>query len=103
MQVMRSFLLLGVVLASVFPAEAKTIHVVIENLAFKPSKIEAKVGDILEWDNRDAILHSATVKGGFDIKLPPKKIIRQELKTVQSVKYYCRFHPDMTGSLVVKP
>jgi plastocyanin len=103
MRVIRTCFLLGVILTSVFPAQAKTIHVVIENLAFKPSKIEARVGDIIEWDNRDALLHSATVKGGFDIKLPPRKVMRQELKTVQSVKYYCRFHPNMTGSLVVKP
>lgn len=103
MQYIRNVLLATGLCMIIVPAQAKTIHVTVEKLAFSPAKIEAHVGDIIEWDNKDAIRHTATVKGGFDIILPPKKVTRQELKTAQSVQYYCRYHPDMIGNLVVKP
>lgn len=85
------------------PAKAKMIEVTVEKLAFSPPNIEANVGDVIEWNNKDPMQHTATVKGGWDILLPPKKITKQVLDSPETVNYYCRFHPDMVGKLTVKP
>ncbi|OIS91873.1 cupredoxin domain-containing protein [Brucella cytisi] len=95
-------ILTGLLIISV-PAEAKTIEVTVEKLAFSPQNIEANVGDVIEWNNKDPMQHTATVKGGWDILLPPRKVTRQVLKSPEAVKFYCRFHPDMIGKLTVQP
>lgn len=95
-------ILAGLLVISV-PAQAKTIQVTVEKLAFSPSNIEANVGDVIEWNNKDPMQHTATVKGGWDILLPPKKVTKQVLNSPEAVNYYCRFHPDMVGKLTVKP
>ena len=83
------------------PARAETITVTIENLVFSPSDIKARVGDTIEWINKDAFAHTATVKGGWDVMIPPKKTVSQTLKNEGSFDYYCRFHPNMKGRVVV--
>ncbi|MEJ5020043.1 cupredoxin domain-containing protein [Ochrobactrum vermis] len=95
-------ILVGLLIAS-GPAEAKTIEITVEKLAFSPQNIEANVGDVIEWNNKDPMQHTATVKGGWDILLPPKKVTKQVLNSPEAVSYYCRFHPDMVGKLTVKP
>ena len=60
-------------------ARAETIVVVIDKLAFAPDAIEAKVGDTIEWVNRDPFAHTATVKGGWEVAIPAKKTAAQTL------------------------
>ncbi|MET0597548.1 MAG: cupredoxin family copper-binding protein [Mesorhizobium sp.] len=82
-------------------ARAETIEVVIDKLAFAPDAIEAKVGDTIEWVNRDPFAHTATVKGGWEVAIPAKKTAAQTLDKAEAVDFYCRFHPNMRGRLVV--
>ncbi|WP_292428177.1 cupredoxin family copper-binding protein [Mesorhizobium sp.] len=83
------------------PAKAETIEVTIEKLVFSPATVEAKVGDTIEWVNKDVFAHTATVKGGWEVTIPPKKAASLTLKTAGSVDYFCRFHPNMKGRLTV--
>ncbi|TIT03489.1 cupredoxin family copper-binding protein [Mesorhizobium sp.] len=83
------------------PAKANTIEVTIEKLVFSPASTEAKVGDTIEWVNKDVFAHTATVKGGWEVMIPPKKAASLTLKTAGSVDYFCRFHPNMKGHLTV--
>ncbi|MET3582403.1 plastocyanin [Mesorhizobium robiniae] len=83
------------------PAKADTIEVTIEKLVFSPASIEAKVGDTIEWVNKDVFAHTATLKGGWEVMIPPKKAASLTLKTAGSVDYFCRFHPNMKGHLTV--
>ncbi|RFC63929.1 MULTISPECIES: cupredoxin domain-containing protein [Mesorhizobium] len=83
-------------------AQAETIQVVIDKLVFSPASITAKVGDTIEWVNKDAFAHTATVKGSWEVMIPPKKTVAQQLDKVETVDFYCRFHPNMKGSLIVK-
>jgi len=83
-------------------AAAETIQVTIKNLVFEPTEIHAKVGDTIEWINNDVFVHTATGrKGEFDVNIPAKKTVTQELKVAGDIAFYCRFHPNMTGRLVV--
>ncbi|MEI9411403.1 cupredoxin family copper-binding protein [Mesorhizobium salmacidum] len=85
------------------PATAATIQVTIDRLVYSPASLQAKVGDTIEWVNKDVVAHTATVRGGWDVMIPPKSKGQVILKTAGAVDYFCRFHPNMRGHLDVAP
>ena len=85
------------------PAFAATIEVTIDKLVFSPTSIQAKVGDTIEWTNKDVFAHTATVKGGWDVMIPAKSKGKVTLKAAGAVDYFCRFHPNMRGHIEVAP
>lgn len=86
------------------PAHAATIQVVMENLVVSPAEVSAKVGDTIEWINKDVFAHTATARNGdFDITMPPKKTVTSVLNKAGTVEYYCRYHPNMKAVLKVAP
>ncbi len=86
------------------PAHAETIQIVIENMAFAPAEVSAKVGDTIEWVNKDVFVHSATARNGaFDVNQPPKKTVTSVLQKAGTVEYYCRYHPNMKAVLKISP
>jgi plastocyanin len=86
------------------PAPAATITIVMENLTISPATATAKVGDTVEWVNRDAFVHSATAgNGDFDVRLPAGRTVTSMLGKAGSVDYYCRFHPNMKATLTIAP
>ena len=99
----RALLIVFALGAATVPAHAATIQVVITNLEFSPAEVSAKVGDTIEWVNKDVFAHTATVKGGWEVMIPPKSTGRITLKTAGAVDYFCRFHPNMKGRLDVSP
>lgn len=76
-------------------------HVTIKDLAFEPAEIQVKVGDVIEWINKDPFEHTATVKGGWEVMIPPGKTVTKTVTADDNVDYYCRFHPNMTGRIIV--
>jgi len=86
--------------AGLVPAHADTIQVVIDKLVFSPN---AKVGDTIEWVNRDILAHTATVRGDWDVMIAANKSASVVLKNAGAVEYYCRFHPNMKGRIIVAP
>ncbi|QDW36352.1 amicyanin [Bradyrhizobium sp. KBS0727] len=90
--------------AMAVPARAATIQVVMENLVVSPAEVSAKVGDTIEWINKDVFAHTATARNGdFDVTLPPKKTVTSVLNKAGSVEYYCRYHPNMKAVLNIAP
>ena len=94
-------LLLGVM---AIPAQAATIQITMENLVIAPAEVSAKVGDTIEWINKDVFAHTATARNGdFDVNLPPKKTVTSVLNKAGTVEYYCRLHPNMKAVLKIAP
>ena len=90
--------------AMAVPAHAATIQITIDNLVFAPAEISAKVGDTIEWINKDVFVHTATARNGdFDVNMPAKKTVTSVLKKAGTTEYYCRFHPNMKAKLTVAP
>ncbi|MGH6778575.1 MAG: cupredoxin domain-containing protein, partial [Bradyrhizobium sp.] len=80
-------------------AHAATIQIVMQNLEITPAVVAAKVGDTVEWVNKDFVAHTATARNGdFDVNLPPDKTAHIVLKKAGTVHYYCRYHPNMTAT-----
>ena len=85
-------------------AHAATIQITMENLVISPAQASAKVGDTVEWINKDVFAHTATARNGdFDVTMPPKKTVTLVLKKAGTIEYYCRFHPNMKAVLNVAP
>ena len=86
------------------PAQAATIQITMTDLVFAPSEVSAKVGDTIEWINKDVFAHTATARNGdFDVTIAPKKTVTSVLQKAGTVEYYCRFHPNMKATLIVAP
>jgi plastocyanin len=91
-------------LAMSVSAHAATIQITMENLVISPAEASAKVGDTIEWINKDIFAHSATARNGdWDVTMPPKKTVTLVLKKAGTIEYYCRFHPNMKATLIVAP
>ncbi|HEU5018710.1 MAG TPA: cupredoxin family copper-binding protein [Pseudolabrys sp.] len=83
-------------------AHAATIRITIKDLVYSPAAAQAKVGDTVEWINKDVIAHTATARNGdWDVMIPANKTARLVVKKAGAVDYYCRFHPNMTARLTV--
>ncbi|MDI1261648.1 MAG: cupredoxin domain-containing protein [bacterium] len=86
------------------PAQAATIQITIDNLVFSPAEVTARVGDTIEWINKDVLAHTATARNGdFDVATPAKKSVTSVLKKAGTVEYYCRYHPNMKAVLTIAP
>src|SRR5438132_11147031 len=85
-------------------APAATLQITMENLVISPAEASAKVGDTIEWINKDIFAHTATARDGdWDVTMPPKKTVTSVLNKAGTVEYYCRFHPNMKATLVIAP
>jgi plastocyanin len=83
-------------------ARADVIQVKMEKLSFVPPQVTAHVGDTIEWVNADFVVHTATARdGAWDIMMPVNTTKSMILKTEGTVDYYCKFHPNMTGTIIV--
>jgi plastocyanin len=90
--------------ALVAPASAETIKVMIDKIAYAPVNISARVGDTIEWSNVDFVAHTSTARDkSFDLMIFPNKKQSLTLKKAGEFDYYCKFHPNMTGHISVKP
>jgi plastocyanin len=98
---LKAFIVCGLFSA---PAHAETYQVVIDKLVFAPVEVNARVGDTIEWVNKDALLHTATATNGeWNISIAPKQNARLVLNKPGAVDYFCKFHPNMKGRVVVAP
>ena len=92
-------LLLG---AMAVPARAATIQITMQDLVFAPAEVSVRVGDTIEWINEDFLDHTVTAEDeSFDLALPAGQSARLEMKRSGAVRYFCRTHPNMRGTVNV--
>jgi plastocyanin len=86
------------------PVQAETIQVIVDKLVFAPVDVNAKVGDTVEWVNKDTFAHTATATNGdWNVTLAPKQNGQLVLKKPGTTDYFCKFHPNMKGRVIVAP
>jgi plastocyanin len=86
------------------PATAEIQHRSIHNMSFGEPSISAHVGDTIEWTNDDFVAHTVTARdGSFDATIFPGKTGRTVLTSPGKILFFCRFHPNMTGTIDVTP
>jgi plastocyanin len=85
-------------------ARAETITVAIKVLSFVPPQVQAKVGDTIAWRNQDFLPHTATAQDkSWEVVIEAHKTGEQVMSKPGVFQYYCRFHPNMRGTITVAP
>ena len=86
------------------PAPSHLHSIVISQLAFGKAPEVIHVGDAVEWENKDIFVHSATADDkSFDVDMQPNRTARVVMRKAGTIHYICKYHPGMTGDLVVTP
>jgi plastocyanin len=81
----------------------KVVQIVIDKATFGDAPSGVFVGDTIEWVNKDIVDHTATAKfGAWDVVVPAGKKTRVVIKKAGTFEYYCKYHPNMIGTLVAK-
>ena len=66
--------------------------------------MNAKVGDTVEWVNKDALAHTATATNNdWNVMIAPKQTGQAGAEKAGRVEYFCKFHPNMKGRVIVAP
>ena len=85
-------------------AMAADYVIVVDKMAFGALPAELHVGDTITWKNDDLFRHTATAEDqSFDLDLPVKSEVVMPLTAAGEWSFICKFHPGMTGNLVVLP
>jgi plastocyanin len=81
-----------------------TQSILMNGIAFAPKQVTVHVGDTLVWANQDIVAHTATAKDkSWDVNVLPGKSGRTAMKAAGTFDYICRYHPNMTGEVIVEP
>jgi plastocyanin len=100
--VKRSLALVALIALTVSASASEVVRITIHDLAFSPAEVSAKVGDTIEWVNSDFVDHTATANDGtWDVAIAAGKSAQFKLEQPGTVTYYCKIHPNMTGTIHV--
>jgi plastocyanin len=104
---MRRFWLIIAITGWLLPSasQASTVSVLIKNYAFSPPQVLVHPGDIVVWTNRDDVAHTVTAFGKQFSSgvLDPGQSFRFTFKKTGLFRYRCAIHPEMLGTVTVKP
>jgi plastocyanin len=100
--------LLGVVfvagLGGAASSAGDTHRVLMKAVDYEPRQITVRVGDTVEWMNGDIVAHTATAKDrSWDINILPQRSGRMVMSAAGTISYFCRYHPNMKGEIIVEP
>ena len=86
------------------PAAAE-VPVDIRDFAYSPNPVEIAVGDTVTWTNQDEVPHTATGEDRDVLQsgtISPGASFSQVFSEAGEFGYFCEFHPNMTGTIVVQ-
>lgn len=85
------------------PAAPAGISVRLAGSRFEPAKLTVAPGSTVQWFNDDALPHTVTAAdGSWDSgNLAPGGRFERRYGAVGTYAYRCRYHPSMTGTIVV--
>lgn len=93
--------------AAAAAAVGQEATVEIRDFSFNPPQIEIVVGDTITWTNQDGVPHTTTAieRGVLQSgAIPPDGgSFSQTFTEAGEFPYFCEFHPNMEGTIVVTP
>lgn len=86
---------------------AQTSTVNMGDSFFQPQTVTINVGDTVVWNNTGTVIHTATSYGGqaqsWDSgDLNPGQAYPHTFTMAGNFSYYCIYHPDMVGNVIVQ-
>lgn len=92
--------------ADAAPAQvAVEVPVDIRDFAFGPNPVQVPVGGTISWTNQDAVPHTATADQRDVLQsgaIAPGTSFTQVFDAAGEFSYFCEFHPNMLGTIVVE-
>jgi plastocyanin len=86
---------------AIAPATASvTVRVRMRDDVFRPVTVTIERGDRVRWVNRGDRAHTTT-GSTWDAVLDPGERFTKRFRRAGTYEYVCRFHPGMTGTIVV--
>jgi len=81
-------------------------EVQISKLTYIPAEITVHAGDTVAWINADFVDHTATLKSDasatvWEVLILAGKTAQLLMTQPGTVEYFCRFHPNMKGKIIV--
>ena len=86
-------------------AASVEVPVDIRDFAYSPNPVEISVGDTVTWTNQDEVPHTATGENREVLQsgtISPGSSFSQVFSEAGEFGYFCEFHPNMTGTIVVQ-
>ena len=86
-------------------AAAAEVPVDIRDFAYSPNPVEIAAGDTVTWTNQDQVPHTATGEDRDVLQsgtIAPGASFSQVFPEAGEFGYFCEFHPNMTGTIVVQ-
>jgi plastocyanin len=80
-----------------------TVAVTMQNTAFNPATVQAKVGDVIGFTNKDSIQHTATLDDGScttDV-VAGGGTAALSFTAAGTYPFHCKIHPNMTGKFEI--
>jgi plastocyanin len=86
---------------------AQTVTVSMSDTAYLPATITINQGDTVIWNNNGTVVHTATARSGqadsWDSgDMNPGNIYSYTFTRPGNFSYYCIYHPDMAGNVIVQ-
>jgi plastocyanin len=84
---------------------AVEVPVDIRDFAYNPNLIEIAAGDTVTWTNQDEVPHTATGEDRGVLQsgtISPGASFSQVFPEAGEFAFFCEFHPNMTGTVVVQ-
>lgn len=80
-----------------------TVNVTIQNFQYSPQPVQAKVGDIVAWTNKDAAPHSATMDDGScdTDTINANASAMLVFNAPGTYTYHCKIHPGQMKDVTV--
>lgn len=73
------------------------------NFAFMPPTLTIQAGESVQFRNSDGVVHTATSAGNFDTgDIAANGKASQKFETPGTYQFRCKYHPSMTGSIIVE-
>jgi plastocyanin len=84
---------------------AQEIPVDIREFFFSPDPVEVSAGGTITWTNQGTVPHTATAEDRGVLQsgpIQPGDSFSQVFDTAGTFNYFCEFHPNMHGTIIVK-
>jgi plastocyanin len=83
---------------------AAEIRIKIDNFVFNPASVTIRPGDVVTWENADAVPHNIVSTAAVTFK---SKVMDTDEKVsitfdrAATIEYFCGLHPHMKGQIIV--
>ena len=85
-------------------ASGEDVEIKMQNIAFDPKDVTAKVGQTVKWTNEDSVDHDVKATEGEEFKsdlFGKGGTFEYKLDKAGTIKYVCTVHPGMEGTITV--